>query len=289
MRSTGGKGSGSLKYAIIGGTGVYDPQLLEDLQEKTVETPYGEITVQTGRYQGHEIAFMPRHGKGHSVPPHKINYRANIWGLKALGVQRILATAAVGSLNPDMEPGHFVFVDQFLDFTKGRVGTFFDGDPYGVVHIDMTEPYCPRIRDVLVRVAQKLDLTAHSQGVYVCVEGPRFETPAEIRAYRMLGADVAGMTNVPEVVLAREAGMCYAAMAMVTNMAAGISKTPLTHEEVLEVMAANTAHVRQLAMETIVALERGESQVSCRCSEVPSPLKGLGADAGPSGEEAGHD
>ncbi|HEY8531773.1 MAG TPA: S-methyl-5'-thioadenosine phosphorylase, partial [Limnochorda sp.] len=227
-------------------------------------TPYGEITVQTGRYHGHQIAFMPRHGKGHSIPPHKINYRANIWGLKALGVQRILATAAVGSLNPAMEPGHFVFVDQFLDFTKGRASTFFDGDPYGVVHIDMSEPYCPRLRDALTRVGQRLGLKTHSRGVYVCTEGPRFETPAEIRAFAMLGGDVVGMTGVPEVVLAREAGLCYATMAMVTNLGAGLSKTPLTQEEVVEIMAANTQRVRQLAMETIACLPR---ERSCICGD----------------------
>lgn len=268
-----------MRYAIIGGTGVYDPALLEERSERRVETPYGPIQVETGLYRGIEVAFLPRHGKGHSVPPHKINYRANIWGLKSLGVERVLATAAVGSLNPEMTPGHFVVVDQFLDFTKGRQHTFFDGEPNGVVHTDVTEPYCPELRAALVECGRRLGLSIHPRGVYVCTEGPRFETAAEIRAYRILGGDVVGMTNVPESVLAREAGLCYAAMAMVTNMAAGISASPLTHDEVVQVMAANTENVRKLALETVAAIEQAASMPApsaCRCSHVERPLQGLG-------------
>lgn len=253
-----------MEYAIIGGTGVYDPKLLENVGNREVETPYGTITVQVGTYRGIEIAFLPRHGKGHSIPPHRINYRANIWGLKALGVRRVLATAAVGSLRPELEPGHFVIVDQFLDFTKSRVCTFFEGGDEGVVHTDMTEPYCPQLRATLIEVGKELGLTVHPRGTYVCTEGPRFETPAEIRAFAMLGGDVVGMTGVPEVVLAREAGLCYATMAMVTNLGAGLSKTPLTQEEVVEIMAANTQRVRQLAMETIACLPR---ERSCICGD----------------------
>ena len=270
-----------MEYAIIGGTGVYDPQLLSDLREEAVSTPYGDARVQVGTYEGIEIAFMPRHGAGHSIPPHRINYRANIWALRALGVQRILATAAVGSLNPEMKPGHFVIVDQFLDFTKGREHTFFDGGESGVVHTDMTNPYCPHLRAHLVRQAARLELTCHSSGVYVCTEGPRFETAAEIRAFRILGGDVVGMTNVPECTLAREAGLCYAAMAMVTNMAAGIASGPLTHEEVVEIMAANTHNVRRLALETIRALaaETG-AVIECTCRSVQPPLEGGGSGRG---------
>ena len=261
-----------MEYAIIGGTGVYDPRLLKDLRTEEVRTPYGDVEVQVGTYEGVEVAFMPRHGRGHSIPPHRINYRANIWGLRHLGVRRVLATAAVGSLNPEMEPGHFVIVDQFLDFTKGREHTFFDGGENGVVHTDMTHPYCPELRASLIRQAERLGLRCHGAGVYVCTEGPRFETAAEIRAYRILGGDVVGMTNVPESTLAREAGLCYAAMAMVTNMAAGISKSPLTHEEVVEIMAANTENVRRLALETILSLP---PEPACTCGRRQSPLKGM--------------
>jgi len=261
-----------VKYAIIGGTGVYDPKLLSDLKEESVRTPYGFIKVQSGTYKGERIAFLARHGQEHSIPPHKINYRANIWGLKALGVEFVLATAAVGSLNPEMKPGEFVIVDQFLDFTKSREQTFYDGGENGVVHTDVTNPYCPEVRRTLVKVGRELGLTIHEQGVYVCTEGPRFETAAEIRAYRMLGGDVVGMTSVPESTLAREAGICYAAMAMVTNMAAGISDGPLTHDEVVEIMAQNTESVRRLALETIV---QAPSDRACTCNRVASPLKGL--------------
>lgn len=262
----------NVKFAIIGGTGVYDPKLLDNVREEQVETPYGSVSVEVGSYQGREVAFMARHGKGHSIPPHKINYRANIWGLKALGVERILATAAVGSINRDMQPGDFVIVDQFLDFTKARDHTFFDGDENGVVHTDVTKPYCPEIREALNQTGTKLNLKLHSEGVYVCTEGPRFETAAEIRAYGILGGDVVGMTNVPESVLAREAGICYATMAMVTNMGAGLLDQPLTHDEVVEIMAANTEHVRELALETIVALPENNQ---CGCRQVERPLSGL--------------
>lgn len=264
-----------MEYGIIGGTGVYDPQLLDRLRNEQVSTPYGDVAVQVGTYQGIEIAFMPRHGKGHSIPPHKVNYRANIWALKRLGVRRVLATAAVGSLNPDMKPGHFVIIDQFLDFTKVREHTFFDGGETGVVHTDVTHPYCPELRGALIEQADRLELDSHRAGVYVCTEGPRFETAAEIRAFRLLGGDVVGMTNVPEAVLAREAGLCYAVMAMVTNMGAGISEQPLTHDEVVEIMAENTENVRRLALETIVG---GPLGTGCSCERVQAPLKGLGSE-----------
>ena len=190
-----------MEYAIIGGTGVYDPRLLEDVREERVETPYGAVSLQAGVHRGVEVAFMQRHGAGHAVPPHKINYRANIWGLKLLGVKHILATAAVGSLAEAMRPGHFVIIDQFLDFTNARQQTFFDGGEPGVVHTDMTEPYCPSLRSVLVETGRRQGLDLHTEGVYVCTEGPRFETAAEIRAFRALGGHVVGMTNVPEAVL----------------------------------------------------------------------------------------
>ena len=156
------------KIAIIGGTGVYDPSILNHIKEVRQETPYGAITAVEGDYKGKSVIFMNRHGAGHSIPPHKINYRANIWGLKELGVDRILATAAVGSLNVAMAPKHFVFPDQYLDFTKAREATFFDGGEAGVVHTDMTEPYCPQIRAVMKKAAAAISRTAHNGGTYVC-------------------------------------------------------------------------------------------------------------------------
>lgn len=240
--------------AIIGGTGVYDPKILSNMREETVNTPYGEVSVKIGHYLDREVAFVPRHGSEHQVPPHRINYRAIIWSLRDLGVDRAVATAAVGSLNPDMHPGDLVMIDQFLDFTRGRVQTFYEGGPGGIFHVDLTHPYCRDLRQALFNSGKKSGMPVHFRGTYVCTEGPRYETAAEIRMFRQLGGDVVGMTNVPEVVLARELGICYAAVAMVTNYAAGISPTSLSHSEVLEVMGKNVSNLRQLIMETLEGL-----------------------------------
>jgi len=253
----------SIRIAIIGGTGVYDPNILTDITEEKVDTPYGSIRVKVGSYQGKRVAFMPRHGEDHSVAPHLINYRANIYGLRMLGVKNIFATAAVGSLNLEMKPKDFVFIDQFLDLTKSRAQTFVE---QGVIHLDMTDPYCPRLRQVLCDAAEKLGLPYHKTGTYVCMEGPRFETPAEIRMLRQLGGDVVGMTSVPEVVLAREAEICYATIVMVTNFAAGISSDPLSHQEVVGVMNENVQNFRGLVME---AIARVDEQADCGCQHLP--------------------
>jgi 5'-methylthioadenosine phosphorylase len=259
----------SVRLAIIGGTGVYDPSMLTGIRQEAVRTPYGDVTMRIGTFNGEEVAFLARHGSNHSVPPHLINYRANIWALKALGVERVIATTAVGSLRQEMKPGDFVLTDQFIDFTNNRICTFFDGTN-GVVHTDFTEPYCPECREVLVKAAEAVGIAMHRTGCYVCTEGPRFETPAEIRMFAVLGGDLVGMTNVPEVTLAREAGLCYATVSMVTNYAAGVSPTALTHEEVLEVMAANAGNLKNLAMATLRQLPRVRH---CTCGTVPGAMK----------------
>jgi len=253
--------------AVIGGTGVYDPRLLEDIAYETVSTAYGDVKVTRGVYRGKEVVFLARHGAEHSVPPHLINYRANIMALKKLGVRSILATAAVGSLNPQMKPGEFVFVDQFVDFTKGRTQTFFESRPEGVVHIDLTEPYCPELRKILVRAARSLNLPACDGGTYVCTEGPRFETPAEIKMFRQLGGDLVGMTGVPEVVLAREAEICYAAVASVTNFAAGIAPYRLSHQEVVEMMQGQGENIRRLLMQAVSWIDEDRE---CACQAAVS-------------------
>lgn len=260
------------KVAVIGGTGVYDPGILENVREEKIETEFGIAKVVVGYYRGEEVAFLNRHGAGHSLPPHLVNYRANIEALRVLGVQRVVATAAVGSLNPLMVPGDFVLVDQFLDFTKQRQATFYEGEERGVVHCDMTNPYCPHLREILFRVGSDLGLRMHQEGVYVCTEGPRFETAAEIRMFRMLGGDVVGMTSVPECVLAREAGMCYATVAMVTNMAAGITSERLTHSEVLEVMKANVSKLRQLLTASIIHVG---VEPECECQAIRQEIEKL--------------
>ena len=251
-----------INTAIIGGTGIYDPRILASVREERTSTPYGDVKYTVGEYAGKQIAFIPRHGSKHSIPPHLINYRANIWAMKQIGVHNILATTAVGSLNLSMKPGDFVLVDQFIDFTKGRISSFYEGGERGVVHVDVTEPYCPTLRKLIVKAAIASDISIHERGVYVCTEGPRFESPAEIRMFGKMGGDLVGMTNVPEVILAREAEICYSTVSMVTNFAAGISPQPLTHAEVVETMRENGEKMKRLIMNTIEHID--DQECSCR-------------------------
>ena len=250
------------KLAVIGGTGVYDPTMLKNVTRIDIDTPYGPVVCQAGVLAGKQVAFIPRHGSRHSIPPHLINYRANIWALKKLGIRKIMATTAVGSLNSSMKPGDFVLADQFIDLTKSRVSTFYEGGERGVVHVDMTHPYCLQLRREMALLADKLHLSAHEAGCYICTEGPRFETAAEVRAYAKLGGDVVGMTGVPEAVLAREAEMCYVTVSMVTNFGAGISTENLTHKEVLDTMTQNAENIRTLIAQTI---EYTEVDSDCDC------------------------
>lgn len=224
------------KIAIIGGSGVQESLSLEQITSELIPTPFGEAKCEIGKIAGNQVVFLARHGAGHVLPPHKINYRANMWALKQLGTEEILATTAVGSLHTKIAPGTFVVCDQFLDFTKGRINTFFNGEHGLVAHVDFTEPYCPNLRSKLIKTLEDLHISYHGTGCYVCAEGPRYESKAEVKMFAQLGGDVVGMTNIPEVLLAREAEMCYANISLVTNMGAGISATPLSHEEVLASM-----------------------------------------------------
>ncbi len=255
-------GIASAQYAVIGGTGVYDASLLENPKEHNIDTKYGQATMTIGTYKNKRIAFMPRHGKGHSVPPHQVNYKANMMALYQIGVKHIFSTAAVGSMRLALPPGVLVIVDQFLDFTKSRPNTFFE-DGQGVAHVDMTDPYCKHLRHHLAATARAISLPVSYGGTYVCTEGPRFETPAEIRMFAQLGGDVVGMTSVPEVVLAKELGMCYATVAMVTNFCAGMTGSALTHQEVLDVMAQNVHHLRNLFFEAFASIK---DECDCQCS-----------------------
>ncbi len=262
-----------MKIGIIGGTGFYSPGLLENEKELMVETPFGNVKLITGLYGQQEILFLPRHGAQHSVPPHLVNYRANIWALKEAGAGVVLATAAVGSLNLNMEPGDIVLVDQFLDFTKSRPLTFFAGGKEGVLHVDVTNPYCTRVCDFLQEIAGKLGISVHKKGSYVCTEGPRYETAGEIRMFQILEGDVVGMTSVPEVVLAREAGLCYATLAIVTNFAAGISPHALSHQEVVEVMENSQTKLRRLIFGAVEKFPRSRD---CTCGDAAAELGTLG-------------
>ncbi len=234
------------KIAIIGGTGVGDNQKMSGYEEKIVHTPYGDALCNVAQMAGNQVIFITRHGLGHKTAPHKVNYRANIWALKSLGTEEIFATTAVGSMNPEMKAGHFVVCDNVLDFTKSRINTFYYTPERGVVHVDFTHPYCESVRERLIRCLKKTDITFHEKGVYVTTEGPRFESAAEIKMFAMLGGDLVGMTNMPEAILAREAEMCYANVSIVTNMAAGISPTPLSHAEVVEAMGKSIVNMQAL-------------------------------------------
>lgn len=250
-----------MDFGIIGGTGFYQTGG-EPGKRIEVATPYGLVEVEQGSFGGRTVAFVARHGWQHSVPPHRINYRANVSALQQLGVTSVLASAAVGSMAEALPPGALAIVTQFLDFTRGRPSTFFDGDSRGVVHVDVTEPYCPHLSRELAAAAQSLGEQVAPAATYACAEGPRFETAAEIRMYRMLGADLVGMTSVPEVTLAREAGICYATVAVVTNWAAGVSETPLAHEDVSAFMERQIPRLRALFERTIA--EHQEIACSCR-------------------------
>jgi 5'-methylthioadenosine phosphorylase len=249
-----------MDFGIIGGTGFYS--LEGQGKAAVVTTPHGPVEVSRTRLGETEIAFIARHGGKHSVPPHRVNYRANISALKQLGVTNILASASVGSMSSAMPPGSLVILTQFLDFTKARASTFFDGEGGEVVHTDMTDPYCPHLREELQAAAAALGEGLRATGTYVCAEGPRFETRAEIEMFRRLGGELVGMTNVPEVTLAREAGICYAAVAAVTNWAAGIAAEPLKHEEVSDFMSTQTPRLR--AVFARVVQDHRELDCACR-------------------------
>ncbi|HMK47243.1 MAG TPA: S-methyl-5'-thioinosine phosphorylase [Methanocella sp.] len=222
------------RMAIIGGSGFYSVPGCRLREKRTVNTKYGEATLFFYENEkGMEFVFLPRHGESHTCAPHKINYRANIMALQGTGVERIIGLSSVGSMREAVKPGDFVLLDQFLDFTKTRPITFFDEEGC-VAHTDMTEPYCGEMRSCILS-APRDGIRLHNRGTYVCAEGPRFETAAEIRMFTMLGGDVVGMTGVPEVVLARELGMCYSGISVATNYAAGVSKA-ISHEEVLMAM-----------------------------------------------------
>lgn len=240
---------------IIGGSGVYEiTQKADSCVEKIVETDYGQVTVSILEIFSKTVAFIPRHAAGHSIPPHKINYRANIDALKNVGVTQIIATNSVGSMNTDMGPGTFVIPDDFLDFSQNRAKTFYEDK---VVHIDVTEPYCPTLRDILAKSGDVI-----LGGTYVCTEGPRFETPAEIKMFKMLGGDLVGMTGVPEVSLARERGICYNSICIVSNYAAGISDDILTIDEVFEMVSQKESELLELIYNFI---KNAEDAHECAC------------------------
>jgi len=235
------------RIGIIGGSGLYGIEGVEVIDHLDIETPYGSpsdrlILAHIGR---HEVVFLSRHGQGHRLPPHQINYRANIYAMKLVGVSRIISISAVGSLKEDIKPGDFVLVDQFVDRTHGRASTFFDGPV--VAHVSMANPVCTSLRSQLARACKTTEISVHEGGTYLAMQGPQFSSRAESELYRGWGMDVIGMTNMPEAKLAREAEICYATVAMSTDY-------DCWHEEeddvsvsnVLEIMRDNVAKAQRM-------------------------------------------
>ena len=255
-----------VEIGIFGGTGIYDSGLLEDAQDVAIKTPYGnpsdDITV--GTFMGRKIAFLPRHGKKHTIPPHLINYRANIWAFKELGISRIIAPSAVGSLKEEIMPGHFVMPSQFLDFTKSRKGTFSEDGR--VIHISVADPFCPELQSSVIESATKQNIDIHRNCTYVCIEGPRFSTKAESKFYKSTGADIIGMTMVPECQLAREAQICYASVSTVTDYDVWAEK-PVTAKEVIKTLEENVKKTRDILKELVRCIP---SNRKCKC---PDALK----------------
>ncbi len=251
------------EIGIIGGSGIYTPDLIRDAEPVKVYTPYGDPSdfIYVGWIKDRRVAFLPRHGKGHRIPPHMINYRANIWAMKSLGIKRILAPSAVGSLQEEIRPGDLVIPDQFLDMTKGRKYTFYDGGK--VAHVSLADPFCPELRRVVMEGCRSLGLSYHERGTYVCIEGPRFSTRAESALFRSWGAHIIGMTLVPEVNLAREAEICYVTIAMVTDYDVWAER-PVSAAEVAETMAKNVEKVRKLIESVVPEIPR---ERRCGCGE----------------------
>jgi 5'-methylthioadenosine phosphorylase len=218
-----------ISTAFITGTGFYSLPGMKNNKACQAATPYGEVALEIAEFAGQEIAFLPRHGAKHAIAPGEINYRANIFALKGIGVRCILSTSVCGSLEPSWGPGSLILVDQFLNFTSGRAETFYPLDGR-LAHIDVTEPYCRTLHNQLVQCSQALGIHLVRGGTYACFNGPRFETRAEIEMTRRLGGQLVGQTNYPECVLARELEMCYATLGVVSNFAAGIGKAVTTAE-----------------------------------------------------------
>ena len=254
---------------VFGGSGFYS--FLDDVELVPVHTPYGtpSAPVAVGTLGGRSVAFLPRHGVHHELPPHRVNYRANVWALREVGVRRVIGPCAAGSLRPEVKPGEFVLCDQLVDRTSGRADTFFDGGVVG--HVAFADPYCPDLRAALRVAARAVGITVHDRGTVVVIQGPRFSTRAESAWYRSSGWDVINMTQYPEAYLAREVGLCYAGVALVTDYDTGLEGAdgiaPVTMDVVFKVLAENVDRTRSLLFAAIPGLAENPG---CSCGEALS-------------------
>ena len=253
----------SAGIGVFGGTAFYS--FLDDVEEVAVQTPYGapSAPVAVGTVAGRRVAFLPRHGPGHSIPAHRVNYRANLWALRRLGVRRLLAPCSVGSLQPSVRPGDMVVCDQLVDRTSARADTFFDGPL--PAHVSFADPYCPELAQAAVGAARGEGVTVHERGTVVVIQGPRFSTRAESRWFSSAGWDVVNMTQYPEAVLARELGICYSGIALVTDYDAGVERAEaVTMEAVFRVLAENIERVKGVLLRAIPAVP---VEPGCGCAD----------------------
>lgn len=252
-----------IKIGIIGGSGIDDPKIFKNSKEITSKTPYGKPASKliVGKIGNQTVVVLARHGKDHSIMPTVVPYQANIWALKQAGCSHILATTACGSLRQEIRPKQLIFLDQFIDFTKHRNLTFYKDR---VVHTAMAEPFCPELRNLLIKTAKELKISHHQKGTIVTVEGPRFSTRAESHMFRGFGADLINMSTVPEVILAREAGICYASIAMATDYDTWHkSEEPVSWKMILSVMKENSGNVKKILLEVIPKIDF----LKCSCLE----------------------
>jgi len=251
---------------IFGGSGFY--KLFESkYEEKIIETPYGapSAPVVIGTMAGKQVAFMPRHGEKHQYPPHKINYRANLWAMKSIGVSRIISPCAAGSLQTHVKPGEFVVCDQFVDRTSGRIDTFYDG-PIST-HVSAAETYCPELRPLAVEAGLKANIKMHSSGTVVVIQGPRFSTKAESKWFTAAGWEVINMSQYPEAFLARELEMCVVNVSLITDYDSGLAGNvdPVSHSEVIKVFGENLSKLQSLLVNLIGTIP--DKRTKCQCSE----------------------
>ena len=257
-----------IKIAIIGGSGIYDPKIFKKEKELKIKTPFGfpSSPIEIGEFLGQKIAFLSRHGKKHEFPPHKVPQRANIWALKKIGVEKIIAVNAVGSLKKEFRPGDIVISDQFIDFTKKRDYTFYDGSAsspqVGTFHVSLADPFCSELRELFYKETKKLKISVHEKGTYWCIEGPRFSTRAESKFFRNF-ADIIGMTLIPEVVLARELEICYIVLALITDYDVW-QKRPVNAKEVIQRMKAGLEKIKKILEGAVPKIKK---QRKCFCKE----------------------
>jgi 5'-methylthioadenosine phosphorylase len=252
------------EVGVFGGSGFYS--FLEDVEEITVETPFGapSAPVAVGEVGGRRVAFLPRHGRKHELPPHRVPYRANVWAMKELGVVRIVGPCAAGSLQPQVKPGHFVVGDQLVDWTSGRSDTFYEGPE--TTHVGFADPYCPEMRERAIKEGREIGLDLHERGTVVCVQGPRFSSRAESDLFRREGWEVINMTQYPEAALAREVEICYLNVSLITDYDVGVEGEdvePVSHERVIRVFNENLSRLRDLLFRVIPTLPTDRS---CPCA-----------------------